>query len=342
MSKLNYRNNTDEGQFTTLFPQLVIDAIEQTFGMVLDGVMTPYPSYINRVFGLTDENGNRFVVKYYRPGRWSPEAIKEEHEYLSDCAQAEIPVVTPILDSEGETLHELVLENNGSDVTYYFSLFPLKAGRNFEANSDDDWLRLGSLIGRVHSVGKTKKCVHRLECLPEKTTHPFFMELQKKEMVTPDEREEFYGLIEHGLKLITPLFEQVACHRIHGDCHAGNILDRANEGLLLFDFDDMMDGLAIQDLWLLLPDHAHKSMKEINLLIEGYQQFCPFDNSTLKLIEPLRFMRMVYFLVWCARQQSDYDFSRHFPGWGTKAFWFQEIEDFRAQIGIIEEILDEV
>jgi hypothetical protein len=46
-------------------------------------------------------------------------------------------------------------------------------------------------------------------------------------------------------------------------------------------------------------------------------------------------MRIVYFLVWCSRQRHDYDFPRHFPDWGTKAFWIREIGDLTSQLEII-------
>ncbi len=43
--------------------------------------------------------------------------------------------------------------------------------------------------------------------------------------------------------------------RIHGDCHAGNILWREN-GPLFVDLDDCMSGPRIQDLWMFLSGDA--------------------------------------------------------------------------------------
>jgi Ser/Thr protein kinase RdoA (MazF antagonist) len=326
------------GAFSLLKPDSIIRSVENVFSLVLDGVLTPYPSYINRVFGLVTEDGVKYVVKFYRPGRWSEAGLREEHQFLFDCHEAEIPVVTPVPDSRGETLHRLALEEEGVARSFFFSLFPLRAGRNFEANTDNDWIRLGGLLGRVHGVGKNRACRDRLSCLPEKTTRPFIDELESSDLVTPEEAAEFYPLLEHGLGKISPLFRDISCQRIHGDCHAGNILDRREEGLLLFDFDDMMAGPAVQDIWLLLPDHADRSRRELALLLKGYEQFNSFEHATLKLIEPLRYMRMVYFLLWCARQKTDYDFYRHFPDWGTKAFWIREIEDFRYQVNLVDDL----
>ncbi|RPJ07658.1 MAG: serine/threonine protein kinase [Spirochaetaceae bacterium] len=325
-----------QGHYDLLFPEIISGAVEEAYSLSIDGLITPFPSYINRVYGIQDGNGNKYAVKYYRPGRWTREAILEEHQLLFDCDESEIPVVAPIRDNDGESLSELSLEHEEALYSFFFALFPLKAGRNFDAEADSDWLKLGRLVGRVHEAGRRRKSIHRLECLPEKTTIPYLAELEDTGLVSIDERDEFFTLLRHGLELITPMFSGVSCQRIHADCHRGNILDRGPEGLLLFDFDDMMSGPPVQDFWLLLPDHANKCQMEINLLLEGYEQFSSFDYRTLRLIEPLRLMRMVYFLLWCARQKNDFDFSRHFPAWGTRAFWIKEIEDFKYQISIIE------
>ena len=127
--------------------------------------------------------------------------------------------------------------------------------------------------------------------------------------------------------------------RIHGDCHRGNILDRLEQGLIVLDFDDMMMGPAVQDLWLLLPGHLSECSAEMELLLEGYTRFMDFDTGTLRLIEPLRFMRIIYFLSWSALQAQDYNFEQTFSEWGSKAFWIKEIEDLNDQLTQIREHL---
>jgi Ser/Thr protein kinase RdoA (MazF antagonist) len=115
-----------------------------------------------------------------------------------------------------------------------------------------------------------------------------------------------------------------------------NFLHRPGEGIMVIDFDDMLTGPPIQDLWLLLPDHAVKCRREIQLLLQGYEQFREFDDRTLKLIEPLRAMRIIYFLAWCSRQSSDYKFRTLFPDWGNEIFWQTEIKDLEQQLAVIK------
>ena len=321
--------------FDLLTPHVVLAAVESAFGLALDGTLSAYPSYVNRVYGLAAEGGQAYVAKFYRPGRWSEEAILEEHTFVQDCAEAELPVVAPLQDRDGATLASVTSDDGGTEETFDFALYPRKGGRSFDAESAGDWVRLGGLVGRLHAVGERRQAEHRLACTPQASTSEFLRELESAGVVPAKHAAEFFGLAREALAGIAPLFDGVALQRIHGDCHRGNILDRAGEGLLLIDFDDMMRGPAVQDLWLLLPDRASSSRRELELILEGYEAFHPFQRATLALIEPLRLMRLVYYLAWSARQRDDLRFRQSNPGWGGEAFWSKEIEDLRDQLAAI-------
>jgi len=329
------------GIFGLLTPELTISAVEAAYHVVLDGTMQPYPSYINRVYGLRDEDGRELVVKFYRPGRWSAEAIADEHRFVLDCAESEIPVVAPIENATGQTVSGVTLSGeNGETGHFLFALFPKRSGRNFDAETDDDWFRLGSVIGRCHVVAQKSQAQHRLECRPDGLTRGYLEELLAANLVHPDSREELESVCRETLDAITPLFSGVRFQRVHGDCHRGNILDRPGTGLLIIDFDDMMMGPAVQDLWLLLPDHVEECGRELSMLIDGYTQFADFDSRTINLVEPLRFMRIIYYLAWQARQRDDFRFRASFPDWGTAAFWIKEIEDVRSQATIVRDAIE--
>ncbi len=329
------------GSFELLTPEAIIGAIEQAYGVRLDGTVTPYPSHINRVYGVRTDEGTPLIAKFYRPGRWSGDAILDEHEFIADCAEMEIPVAVPIADLENDTLCEVMVSETGREETYNYALFPLMGGRNFDAESDEDYYRLGAVVARCHVAGKKRTAHHRVFILPSVSTRSYLDELLDSGLVHPDCREEFETICSELIETITPLFEDATIHRLHGDCHRGNILERGDEGLLLYDFDDMANGPPVQDLWLLLPDYAKNSRRELVNILEGYNQFCNLDPADLRLIEPLRFMRMVYFLVWRARQSGDYWFRIHFPDWGSESFWIKEIEDMKVQRDIIHESLED-
>ncbi len=325
--------------FDLLAPDVVLQAVESAYDLRLDGTLTAFNSYVNRVYGIATEDGVALVVKFYRPGRWTAEAILEEHRFVADCAEKELPVVAPIASAEGLTLSSVTATDGEREEELNFALYPRRNGRSFDAESDDDWMRLGSVAGRIHAVAVTREAAGRLRCTPDASSARFVEELRGAAVVPPTSSDELYPLLEETLAGIAPLFSGVRLHRIHGDCHRGNILDRLGEGLLVIDFDDMMVGPAVQDLWLLLPDHASAARRELDLILRGYEQFHAFDDATLRLIEPLRLMRMIYYLSWSARQKDDRRFRETNPDWGTEAFWTKEIEDIRTQVQVIGEEL---
>ncbi len=326
-----------ESSFDALAPEVVLRAIEDAFGLRLDGTLQAFSSYVNRVYGVRTDAGTEFVAKFYRPGRWSVDALADEHEFVLDCADAELPVVPPREDRDGCTLQIISVDAAWGTQEYAWALYEKRGGRGFDAESDAQWLRLGALAGRLHMVGRMRDSSHRLVCTPGGSTRRFVGELRSAQVVHPDAREEFYEVAEAGIELIEPLFDDVEMQRIHGDFHRGNILDRDGEGLLLIDFDDTMVGPPVQDLWLLLPDHAWAARRELNLIAEGYSQFCELDPKNLRLIEPLRFMRMIYYLAWSALQRNDYRFVEADPDWGSRAHWVREVEDLRVQLAVIAE-----
>lgn len=335
------------GDFDLLTPELILRAVEEAYGMRLTGSITPYNSYINRVYELHDEDGNAYMAKFYRPGRWSEDTILEEHDFIRDCVEMEIPTVAPIAGPEGDTLPAVEVVDSpdkgtpeaGSLREYFFALFPKRGGRNFDAESEEDWLRLGAIVGRMHTAARGRGAARRPHCLPTPVIDRCLAELDGGEAVYPDHRREFLQLVEEIRERIEPLFEGLSdspgsagMQRLHGDCHRGNILERPGEGLLLIDFDDMMIGPAIQDLWLLLPARAEECTLEFNLIVEGYERFLPFDYAQKQLIEPLRALRMLYYLAWSARQRNDRRFRSEHPHWGSAAFWSKEVEDLREQL----------
>ena len=315
--------------FEQLTPDIMIGAVETATGKRMTGMILPLPSYINRVYELQTMDGVRIIAKFYRPGRWSRGAIQEEHEFILDCAREEIPAVAPLMLASGGTI--------GDAGGILFAVFPKKGGREFEINAQDDWRRIGRVIGRIHSVGGRKKASARIRLHPQVSTDRDIRYLLEGGFIHPDYRETFQDITLRILEVITRLFEGIDLTRIHGDCHRGNLIDRPGEGIMVIDFDDMVLGPPVHDLWLMLPDHYHRAKQEMDLILEGYEEFREFDHLSLRLIEGLRFMRIIYYLAWCARQAGDFEFKKNHPDWGSEVFWGREIDDIRHQFQVIME-----
>jgi len=105
--------------FDTLTPDLVLDAVESA-GFISDARVLALNSYENRVYQVGIEDETPIVAKFYRPGRWSNEAILEEHQFSRELADREIPVVAP-LERDGQTLFE--------HAGFRFALFSRRGGR---------------------------------------------------------------------------------------------------------------------------------------------------------------------------------------------------------------------
>lgn len=314
--------------FGELTPDVILHAVEGATGKELAGFTHPLNSYINRVYELMESDGTRFIGKFYRPGRWSREAIEEEHRFTIQCAEADIPVVPPVVLPNGSTLGE-------TDDGILFAVFPKRRGREWEPVDDDAWQRLGTLVGRVHAVGAMESAPARTVLHPAESAADSIGELLDGDIVSSKHRAEFAEFAQAAQRALDEAFEGFDPHdflRIHGDCHQGNILHRPDEGLVVIDFDDMATGPAVQDLWMLLPDKVEHCRREINVMLEGYEMFCEFDDAELRLVEPLRLMRMLYFLSWVGRQRGDAGFQRHFPGWGDDAFWRRELAELGRQL----------
>jgi Ser/Thr protein kinase RdoA (MazF antagonist) len=318
-----------DSDFSHLTPDVVINAVEDALDIECSSMCRPLNSYINRVYEVALADSGAVVVKFYRPGRWSRDALQDELDFLHELGADEVPVIAPLPGQDGGLLHML------GDA--YFAVFPKKGGRPLDEPSMDDWLQLGRLIGRMHVVGARHGTRDRIYVHPHDSTVEHLEFILDSGVLCPKYHDAFEDKVNELIDLISPWFEGAAPQRIHGDCHRQNILYRPGEGYHILDFDDMGMGSAVQDLWLMLPDRLPRARAELDRLLDGYETFTSFDYSTLRLIEPLRAMRYIHYTAWCARQKADGGFAKLSPGWGISDFWAKEIADLDRQR---QEILD--
>ena len=124
--------------------------------------------------------------------------------------------------------------------------------------------------------------------------------------------------------------------RVHGDCHVGNILWRDDVAHFV-DLDDCVTAPGIQDLWMFLNGERHERELQLSELIEGYTEFCDFDASQLRWIEPLRTLRLVNYAAWLARRWDDPAFPRAFTWFNTERYWAEHILELREQLAALQE-----
>jgi len=327
--------------FSALTPAQVLDALDAV-GLRGDGRILQLNSYENRVFQVFLEDGRAVVAKFYRPARWSDAQIVEEHSFSAELTAAEVPVVAPLVLQAADTttrlrLHGLPPTLASLDTplgTHRFAVTPRCAGREPELDQPGVLQQIGRFIGRLHAVGRRQPFRHRHVMNPASDGARALALLCDGGFVPAPELPAWKQACEQALAAVVRAFEATAPSsrlRLHGDCHIGNVLWREG-GVHVVDLDDAMQGPAVQDLWMLVSgDHATMA-QQLNQLLEGYEQFCDFDDRERALIEPLRTLRMVRHSAWLAERWSDPTFPLNFPFFGTAAYWNQQTTQLREQI----------
>ena len=322
---------TERTAFHSLNPDRVITLVETALDTRCTNLFRSLNSYINRVYELEGEDGSGLVAKFYRPGRWSKEALQDEHDFLLELTEEEIPVIAPLKFQDGTTL--------GKHEDIYFAVYPKKSGRVFDEYSGEQWEELGRLLGRVHTVGARRAPKDRITMAPDKSTRDQIDYVLAGDFIPTDLTAQFTDLTGTLLEEITPLFEDIETIRIHGDCHFSNLIYRPGESFFVIDFDDMAVGPPVQDFWMLLPGYREDSLAEIEIFLEGYEMFRDFDYGSLRLIEPLRAMRYIHYTAWCAYQFAEDGETRVDEDFGSRQYWQIEMNDLEDQLKkIIKEL----
>jgi Ser/Thr protein kinase RdoA (MazF antagonist) len=319
--------------YARLTPECVLDAVDSVLmpaGRRTDGRMLALNSYENRVYQVGVEDEAPLVAKFYRPERWSDEAILEEHAFVAELAAREIPAV-PALTFEGRTLH--------SFEGFRFALFERRGGRAPDLDRRDTLEWLGRFIGRIHAVGALTPYRAR----PTLDIQTFGYEprdyLLGQGFVPADVRGAWEAAANLALEGVEAAFEragEVRALRLHGDCHPSNVL-WTDAGPHFVDFDDSRMGPAIQDLWLLLPGDREGASRALADLLAGYEDFAEFEPRELHLIEALRTLRLLHYSAWLARRWHDPAFPATFPWFNTQRYWEERILELREQIGAMQE-----
>ncbi|GKT22643.1 serine/threonine protein kinase [Acidovorax sp. SUPP3334] len=328
--------------YAPLTPDLVLDALAsvELYG---DGRLMALGSYENRVYQVSLEDGSRVVAKFYRPGRWSDAQILEEHAFSAELAQAEVPMVAPLV-LQDRTLHH--------HAGFAFSVSPWRGGRTPELDDFEVLEWIGRFLARIHTVGEARPFALR----PALDIATFAQEphdwLLAEEIIPLDQQSAWRNACEEAIKSIAQYGMDTAVEghfglndarplRLHGDCHPGNVLwtptDRPGGGPHFVDLDDARTGPAVQDLWMLLSGDRRQRTVQLSALLDGYEQFRPFDRRELALIEPLRTLRLIHYSAWLARRWADPIFPINFPWFGSSDYWRGQVDMLREQMEAMQE-----
>ena len=316
--------------YAALTPDLILNAVDSVGGRT-DGRLMALNSYENRVYQIGIEESPPLVAKFYRPERWSDAAILEEHAFARQLAEAEIPAVPPIAGTDGSTLHR-----HGG---FRFALFPRLRGRAPELEDRPTLEWMGRFLARIHSIGALQVFGAR----PALDIANFGEEprafLLRERFVPEDLEPAWRSVADLAIEGVRRCFERagsVASLRLHGDCHAGNVL-WTEDGPHFVDFDDSRMGPAVQDLWMLLSGERESMERQLGWILAGYEQFREFDGRELNLLEALRTLRLIHYSAWIARRWTDPAFPAAFPWFDTQRYWQDRILELREQVALMNE-----
>jgi len=308
----------DESEFFfRLSPERVLQAVAAA-GHEPSGHCFALNALENRVYDVRLEDDRHVVAKFYRPGRWDRETILDEHRLLKALTAAEIPVCAPLPFPDGDTLHSV------EDIHY--AIWPRTGGRSPNELTDEELSVLGRLMARIHTIAADLGAPNR--GLLDADSIPFraLDLLEDGDWLPPSCRDRYVTAVESLVDVYEERAAGVEVQPIHGDCHVGNLL-RGDDGWFFLDFDDMVVGPAVQDVWMLVPGRDVEADRQRRVLVDAYRTFRPFDESTFSLIEPLRGFRFVFYAGWIAKRWADPAFPDAFPHFGTEQYWETETRD---------------
>ncbi|MFP5381326.1 MAG: serine/threonine protein kinase [Gammaproteobacteria bacterium] len=315
--------------YSALTPDVALDALDST-GLKADGRLLALNSYENRVYQMGVEDAQPVVVKFYRPGRWSDAAILEEHAFTAELAGREIPVVAPLV-FKGATLN--------THAGFRFAVYPKQGGRMPEFDRAGVLERMGRFLGRIHAVGATCNFVQRPTLNLETFGTASRDFIHQGRWLPADLVAAWDSVVEHALASVAHCYARagaVRSIRLHGDCHAGNVL-WTDAGPHFVDFDDARMGPAVQDLWMLLSGEREQQQVQLNDILTGYEDFMEFEPRELYLVEALRTLRLIHYAAWLARRWDDPAFPAAFPWFNTQQYWQARILELREQIALMDE-----
>jgi Ser/Thr protein kinase RdoA (MazF antagonist) len=313
--------------FFSLTPQRVLEAVER-YGMRTTGLCYALNSLENRVYEVELADRTRLVGKFYRPGRWSEQAIRDEHRVLLALQEAEIPVCAPIRFG-GEASDTLHTTADG----IFFALFLRTGGRSPDELVGAQFEQLGRLLGRIHNVMASMRIEHRPTISPQTYGLDALEAIRQRTQMPAGLAHRYEDAVKKLVDVGRRAFDGVETFCVHGDCHRANLL-WGSAGWFFLDFDDMGIAPPVQDLWLLLPARVRDCPRELEALLKGYTRFRDFDHRTLRLIEVLRGLRYVRYAAWIARRWEDPSFKRAFPDWGTERYWESQVADLHEQLAL--------
>lgn len=265
-----------------------------------------YESSENRVFGF-----ERVIIKFFRPGRWSLEALEEEVLFLEDLKEADVAFVRSV---GGVRIWNGV----------YYIIYERVNAAEFKSRKilDEKSVRqMVHLVARIHEVGAKRGASARAQFDPCGVFEGCF-EVIKKNGFLPRSLEQRYL---EASKKIAGKFDaigEITVQRIHGDTYSDNIIWN-DSGPTFMDLDDFQIGPVAIDIRLLsfpwrlgtLPESMSKRESRIiqhNMVLDMYREVARIPEESEKLFPLLGAYRDIQFDAWFSARWKEPGFAENY------------------------------
>ncbi len=319
--------------FYNLTPDIILNHVEKYVGIQTTGRTFSLNSYENRVIDIDLEeelkldlpnlayHPKKVVAKFYRPHRWNEQQILEEHQFIQDLCDNDLPIVPALKFNSDTTLHKI----HESDI--YFCIYPKILGRNEPEVNLESLKVLFRMIARIHQVGERRKFQTRHN-LDSKTGFENLKIILNSNFIPLELIKSYEVYATQILNSLQNKLTDYKSFRIHGDCHLGNVLWN-KEKPIIYDFDDAKTGPAIQDIWVI---QSNLTKQDAHECLENYIKIRNFDLNEMKIAELLRGYRIISFSAWIAKRWDDPIFQRTFSYFNTSEYWQKELNFLREII----------
>lgn len=317
---------TEHEHFYRLQPETVMKAAEIA-GSSPTGQFMQLNSLENRVYSVSVDEGPALVLKFYRPGRWSAAQIGEEHAFTRELSDSGFPVCVPLELPENARVDGMPCL--GSIEGMFFAAWERAPGRIPDEFSEAMLFQLGRSIALLHETGARATTGSR----PILDAQTFIVRpldsLLKSKTIHPQFAQRYEAAATAAATALDRALAGAPRHRIHGDCHWGNLL-YDGKTLRFLDFDDFRYGPPAQDIWMIAPAIDRQGIAQRDILLSGYRSKRPFEEAWLDAVNPLKAARYVHYAAWIASRWEDPSFKNAFPAFGGKEYWESETRDLEA------------
>ena len=136
-----------------------------------------------------------------------------------------------------------------------------------------EWM--GRFLGRIHAVGARSAFAQRPAIDPKRSARARATGCSRtisfpRSAARVAQHRSAGARRRSGIR--TTRAGDVSSLRLHGDCHAGNVL-WTDDGPHFVDFDDARSGPAVQDLWMLLSGDRAAMSLQLGAVLDGYEDF---------------------------------------------------------------------